>query len=41
MEYSVPKISQKGIFFFMCDFIIQHICSAPDKNYTNGFTAAG
>ena len=25
MEYSVSKISQKGIFFFMCDFIIQHL----------------
>ena len=23
MEYSMSKISQKGIFFFMCDFIIQ------------------
>ena len=27
MEYSMSKISQKGIFFFMCDFIIhvQHL----------------
>ena len=25
MEYSVSKISQKGIFFFMCDFIIQDL----------------
>ena len=25
MEYSVSKISQKSIFFFMCDFIIQHL----------------
>ena len=24
-EYSMSKISQKGIFFFMCDFIIQHL----------------
>ena len=25
MEYSMSKISQKGIFFFMCDFIIRHL----------------
>ena len=25
MEYFTSKISQKGIFFFMCDFIIQHL----------------
>ena len=25
MEYSVSKISLKGIFFFMCDLIIQHL----------------
>ena len=26
MNYSVSKISQKGIFFFfICDFIIQHL----------------
>ena len=25
MEYCMSKISQKGIFFFMCDFIIQHL----------------
>ena len=25
MEYSLSKISQKGIFFFICDFIIQHL----------------
>ena len=25
MKYSVSKISQKGIFFFICDFIIQHL----------------
>ena len=25
MEYSMSKISQKCIFFFMCDFIIQHL----------------
>ena len=25
MEYSRSKISQKGIFFFMSDFIIQHL----------------
>ena len=24
MEYSVSKISRKGMFFFMCDFIIKH-----------------
>ena len=25
MEYSISKISQKGIFFFICDVIIQHL----------------
>ena len=25
MEYSMSKISQKSIFVFMCDFIIQHL----------------
>ena len=25
VEYSMSKISQKGIFFFMCDFTIQHL----------------
>ena len=25
MEYSMSKISEKGIFFFMCVFIIQHL----------------
>ena len=25
MKYSMSKNSQKGIFFFMCDFIIQHL----------------
>ena len=24
-EYSMSKISQKGTFFFMCDFIIQYL----------------
>ena len=25
IHYSMSKISHKGIFFFMCDFIIQHL----------------
>ena len=25
MEYSVSKVSQKGIFFFMCDFIAKRL----------------
>ena len=38
MEYSVSKISQKGILYAT---LLYNICSEPDKNYTNGFTAAG
>ena len=41
MKYSVSKISQKGIFFFYMRLFLCNICSEPDKNYTNGFTAAG
>ena len=39
MEYCMSKISQKGIF--LCATLLYNICSEPDKNYTNGFTAAG
>ena len=35
----MSKISQKGIF--LCATLLYNICSEPDKNYTNGFTAAG
>ena len=41
MIYSVSKISQKGIFFFLYATLLYSICSETDKNYTNGFTAAG
>ena len=37
MEYSMSKISQK----VFCATLLYNICSEPDKNYTNGFTAAG
>ena len=40
MEYSVSKISQK-VFSFLYATLLYNICSEPDKNYTNGFTAAG
>ena len=40
MEYSMSKISQK-VFSFLCATLLYNICSEPDKNYTNGFTAAG
>ena len=40
MEYSMSKISQK-VFSVLCATLLYNICSEPDKNYTNGFTAAG
>ena len=35
LEYSMSKISKRYFLF------LYNICSEPDKNYTNGFTAAG
>ena len=40
MEYFMSKISQK-VFSFLCATLLYNICSEFDKNYTNGFTAAG
>ena len=40
MEYMCLK-SQKKVFSFLCVTLLYNICSEPDKNYTNGFTAAG
>ena len=41
MKYSVSKISQKRYFLFLYATLLYNISSEPDKNYTNGFTAAG
>ena len=31
----------KRYFLLLCATLSYNICSEPDKNYTNGFTAAG
>ena len=41
MENSVSEISQKRYFLFHVRLYKKNVYSEPDKNYKNGFTAAG
>ena len=40
-RFIMENSMSKKVFSFLCATLLYNICSEPDQNYTNGFTAAG